>query len=68
MSSSRSPLPIDALVSPSVTYTPKRPSLATTGRWLTGSVPNSRSGPGGPAGAAALVHLRLGEEGEGPSR
>ena len=46
----RSPLPIEALVSPSVTYTPNWPSLATTGRSLTGSVPNSRSGP-----AAAML-------------
>ena len=33
-----------ALVSPSVTYGPKRPSLTTTGFPLTGSVPSSLSG------------------------
>ena len=44
ISSSRSPRRSDAFVSPSVTYTPKRPSLATIGRPLTGSFPSSRNG------------------------
>ncbi len=42
--SSESSLRSVALYSPSVTYMPKRPSLATTGEPLTGSLPSSLSG------------------------
>src|SRR5690606_11190281 len=44
ISSTLSPERRVALVSPSVTYGPKRPSLTTTGFSLTGSVPSSFSG------------------------
>lgn len=44
ISSTLSPERSVALVSPSVTYGPKRPSLTTTGFSLTGSVPSSFSG------------------------
>ena len=44
MNSRRSPRVKPAFVSPSVTYVPNFPSLATTGRLLTGSLPNSFSG------------------------
>ena len=52
--STSSPLRSEALVSPSVTYGPNRPSLITIGFELTGSVPTSRSG-----GAAAAVRPRV---------
>src|SRR5262245_11436385 len=44
----------EALVSPSVTYGPNRPSLSTIGRLLDGSSPSSRSG-----GAAARLRPRV---------
>ena len=44
ISSTLSPERRVALVSPSVTYGPKRPSLTTTGFSLTGSAPSSFSG------------------------
>src|SRR5258708_2837326 len=50
-SSPPSPLRSDAFVSPSVTYSPNRPSRSTIGLPLAGSAPISRSG----AAAAALV-------------
>ncbi len=48
-----SPLRSEALVSPSVTYGPKRPSLITIGWPETGSAPSSRNG-----GAAAARRPR----------
>ena len=49
----------DALVSPSVTYGPNRPSLITIGFSVTGSAPISRSGG---AGGPALAGLRRGQQ------
>src|SRR6266508_5797297 len=43
-SSTESPRRSDALVSPSVTYGPNRPSLITMGLSVAGSLPSSRSG------------------------
>src|SRR5262249_25451157 len=51
--SGMSPLRSDALVSPSVTYGPNRPSRSTTGLPLASSTPSSRSG----GAAAALAAL-----------
>ena len=50
-----------ALVVPSVTYGPNRPSLTTTGLPLTGSSPSSRSGG---LAAAPAPALGLGVDGE----
>ena len=54
MVSTTSPLRRLALVSPSVTYGPNRPSLITIGFLVAASVPSSRSG-----GVAAAVRLPL---------
>ena len=51
----------DALVSPSVTYGPNRPSLMTSGFSVSGSTPISRSGG---AGGPALPGLRRGQQGQ----
>ena len=55
ISSTASPLRRLALVSPSVTYGPKRPSRTTTGLPVAGSSPSSRSG----AAAAAERRPRV---------
>src|ERR1035441_10762026 len=52
MDSMVSPLRSEALVSPSVTYGPKRPSRSTIGLPLAVSSPNSRSGGAAAARAA----------------
>ena len=44
MAATSSPLRSEALVSPSVTYGPNRPSLITIGLPVAGSAPSSRSG------------------------
>src|SRR6476660_368948 len=56
--STSSPLRRLALVSPSVTYGPKRPSLMTIGLSVAGSAPNSRSG----GAEAPCPARRLGSE------
>ena len=61
MLSTVSPLRSDALVSPSVTYGPNRPSFTTIGFPETGSLPSSLSGGAG-AALAATELLRLGED------
>ena len=61
MFSTVSPLRRLALVSPSVTYGPKRPSFTTTGFSDTGSLPSSLQRRGR-RGLAAAELLRLGED------